>query len=95
MERVRGEVWGVVEFALSDMYCLARDCAGDRIARKFVAPALELIMLDKAKGGFDREEALLRFGEMLATAITGDGSVGAEEGRAAVGGDDRDLRRSS
>jgi len=31
-------------------------------------------------GELDREGALLRFGEMLATAITGDGSVGAEEG---------------
>ena len=30
------------------MYCLARDCADDGIVRKFVAPALELIMLDKA-----------------------------------------------
>jgi len=68
----------------------------DRVAGKFVAPALELIMLDKALGGeLDREGALLRFGEMLATAITGDGPVGAEEGRAAVGGDNRDLRRSS
>jgi len=87
VERVRGEVWGVVEFALSDMYCLARDCAGDRIARKFVAPALELIMLDKAKGGFDREEALLRFGEMYATAIAGDGTVGPREVELAVGGE--------
>ncbi|MFP3349713.1 MAG: PaRep2b protein, partial [Thermoproteus sp.] len=76
VERVRGEVWGVVDFALSDMRCLARDCARDEVARKFVAPALELIMLDKAlRGGFDREEALLRFGEMYATAIAGDGSV--------------------
>jgi len=65
------------------MHCLARDCADDRIARKFVEPALELIMLDKAlEGKFDREEALLRFGEMYATAIAGDGSGGAEEGRA-------------
>jgi len=38
------------------VYCLARDCAGDRIVRKFVAPALELIMLDKALNNeFDRE----------------------------------------
>jgi hypothetical protein len=44
----REEVWGVVEFVLSDMYCLARDCARDEVVRKFVAPALELIMLDKA-----------------------------------------------
>ncbi|WP_162008384.1 PaRep2b protein [Thermoproteus sp. CP80] len=76
VERARGEVWGVVDFALSDMYCLARDCARDEVARKFVAPALELIMLDKAaRGGFDRREALLRFGEMYATAIAGDGTV--------------------
>jgi len=67
----------------------------DRVAEKLVASALELIVLDNAlRGELDREEALLRFSEMLATAITGDGSVGAEEGRAAVGGDDRDLRRS-
>ncbi len=29
----REEVWGVVDFVLSDMYCLARDCADDRIVR--------------------------------------------------------------
>jgi hypothetical protein len=51
------------------MYCLARDCARDEVVRKFVAPALELIMLDKAlRGEFDREKALLIFGEMYATA---------------------------
>jgi hypothetical protein len=42
------EVWSVVDFIRNDMYCLARDCAGDEVVRKFVAPALELIMLDKA-----------------------------------------------
>jgi hypothetical protein len=45
------EVWSVVDFVLNDMYCLARDCAGDEVVRKFVAPALELIMLDKALNG--------------------------------------------
>jgi hypothetical protein len=75
------EVWGVVERILSGedpyVYCLARDCARDEVVRKFVAPALELVMLDKAlKGEFDREEALLIFGEMYATAVAGDGSVG-------------------
>jgi len=70
------EVWGVVDFVLSDMYCLARDCARDAVVRKFVAPVLELIMLDKAlHNEFDREEALLIFGEMYATAVAGDGSV--------------------
>ncbi|MFP3292091.1 MAG: PaRep2b protein, partial [Thermoproteus sp.] len=84
----REEVWGVVEFALSDMYCLARDCARDEVARKFVAPALELIMLDKAlRGEFDRGEALLRFGEMYATAIAGDGTVGPDEVELVVGGE--------
>jgi len=58
------------------------------VARKFVAPALELIMLDKAfNGEFDREEALLRFGEMYATAIAGDGYVGPREVELAVGGE--------
>ncbi|MFP3169046.1 MAG: hypothetical protein RXR01_08055, partial [Thermoproteus sp.] len=88
MGRVGEEVWGVVDFALSDMRCLARDCARDEVARKFVAPALELIMLDKAaRGGFDRREALLRFGEMYATAIAGDGTVGPREVVLTVGGE--------
>jgi len=87
------EVWGVVEFALSDMHCLARNCARDEVARKFVAPALELMMLDKARGehdkreAFDKGEALLRFGEMYATAIAGDGAVGPREVMLAVGGE--------
>ncbi|MFP3200627.1 MAG: PaRep2b protein [Thermoproteus sp.] len=88
MERVGEEVWGVVEFALSDMYCLARDCARDEVARKFVAPALELMMLEKAASGeFDRREALLRFGEMYATAIAGDGAVVSRKVELAVGGE--------
>jgi hypothetical protein len=82
------EVWGIVEFVLGDMYCLARDCARDEVMRKFVAPALELIMLDKvAKGEFSREEALLNFGEMYATAVAGDGSVGRRLVMLAVGGE--------
>jgi hypothetical protein len=63
----REEVWSIVEFVLSDMYCLARDCARNAVVRKFVAPALELIMLDKAlRGVLDREEARLLFGGMYA-----------------------------
>jgi hypothetical protein len=82
------EVWSVVEFVLSDMYCLARDCARDEVMRKFVAPALELIMLDKALNGkFSREEALLIFGKMYATAIAGDGYVGPDRVVLAVGGE--------
>jgi uncharacterized protein YkuJ len=82
------EVWGVVEFVLSDMYCLARDCARDEVVRKFVAPALELIMLDKALNNeFDREKALLIFGEMYATALAGDGTVGRRNVMLAVGGE--------
>jgi hypothetical protein len=51
------------------VYRLASDCARDVVVRKFAAPALELIMLDKAlKGEFSKEEALLIFGEMYATA---------------------------
>jgi 23S rRNA pseudoU1915 N3-methylase RlmH len=83
----REEVWNIVEFVLSDMYCLAKDCADDRIVRKFVAPALELIMLDKALNNeFNREEALLIFGEMYATALAGDGHVGPREVVLVVGG---------
>jgi hypothetical protein len=82
------EVRGIVDFVLSDMYCLARDCARDEVVRKFVAPALELIMLDKALNEeFNREEALLRFGEMYATAIAGDGTVGPDVVRLIVGGE--------
>ncbi|MFZ8839029.1 MAG: PaRep2b protein, partial [Pyrobaculum sp.] len=84
----REEVWGVVEFVLGDMYCLARDCARDAVVRKFVAPALELIMLDKALyNEFDREEVLLNFGEMHATAVAGDGTVGPKRVELAVGGE--------
>jgi hypothetical protein len=84
------EVRGVVEFVLSDMYCLARDCARDEVMRKFVAPALELIMLDKALNDNDdpnRERARLIFGEMYATAIAGDGHVGPGEVVLTVGGE--------
>jgi len=70
------DVWGIVDFVLSDMNCLVRDCARDEVVRKFVAPALELIMLDKAlRDEFSREEALLNFGKMYATAVAGDGTV--------------------
>jgi hypothetical protein len=69
-------------------YCLARDCARDEVVRKFVAPALELIMLDKAlRGELDREEALLLFGEMYATALAGDGTVGPGNVKLTVGGE--------
>ncbi len=82
------EVRGIVEFVLGDMYCLARDCARDEVVRKFVAPALELIMLDKALNKeFDREEALLNFGEMYATALAGDGHVRRRRVELIVGGE--------
>jgi hypothetical protein len=86
------EVWGIVRRVLSgedpNVYCLARDCASDAVVRKFVAPALELIMLEKAlRGEFDRERAKLIFGEMYATAVAGDGHVGPGEVMLAVGGE--------
>ena len=88
----REEVWGIVNRISSGedpyVYCLARDCADDRIVRKFVAPALEMIMLDKALNNeFNREKALLRFGEMYATAVAGDGHVGRGLVELAVGGE--------
>jgi hypothetical protein len=89
-ERVRGEIWGIVNFILNDMYCLARDCARDAVVRKFVAPALELIILDKAlndNNEFNRERARLLFGEMYATAIAGDGHVGRRSVGLTVGGE--------
>ena len=82
------EVWGIVDFILSDMYCLARDCARDEVVRKFVAPALKLVMLDEAlRGEFDRERAKLIFGEMYATAVAGDGHVERRSVELAVGGE--------
>ena len=58
------------------------------MVRKFVEPALELIMLDKAlRGEFDRERAKLIFGEMYATALAGDGAVGPDKVDLAVGGE--------
>jgi hypothetical protein len=58
------------------------------VVRKFVAPALELIMLDKAlRGEFDREEARLIFSEMYATAVAGDGAVGQRSVILTVGGE--------
>jgi hypothetical protein len=84
----REEARDVVNFVLSDMYCLARDCARDVVVRKFVEPALELIMLDKALNNeFDREKALLIFGEMYTTAVAGDGTVGPDEVKLTVGGE--------
>jgi hypothetical protein len=84
----REKVWEIVEFVLGDMYCLARDCARDEVVRKFVAPALELIMLDKALNKeFDREKALLIFGEMYATAVAGDGTMGPDDVTLVVGGE--------
>jgi hypothetical protein len=84
------EVWEIVEFVLSDMYCLAKDCARDAVVRKFVAPALELIMLDKAlndNNESNRERAKLLFGEMYATAVAGDGTVGRRLVALTVGGE--------
>ncbi|MFZ8810888.1 MAG: hypothetical protein ACO2PN_22615 [Pyrobaculum sp.] len=90
VKRVKGEVWGVVDFILSDMHCLARDCARDAVVRKYVAPALELIMLDKAlndNNESNRKRARLLFGEMYATAIAGDGTVGRRRVGLTVGGE--------
>ncbi len=82
------EVQDIVEFVPSDMYCLARDCARDAVVRKFVAPAIELVMLDKALNNeFDWEKALLIFGEMNATAVAGDGAVGPYDVWLTVGGE--------
>ena len=88
----REELWGVVKRVFSGenpyAYYLARYCAWDAVVRKFVEPALELIMLDKALNNeFDREEARLRFGEMYATAVAGDGTVGRRRVGLTVGGE--------
>ncbi len=67
---------------------MTRDCARDEVVRKFVAPALELIMLDKALNEeFHREETLLYFGEMYATALAGDGSTGRRSVMLTVSGE--------
>jgi len=70
------------------VYRLASDCARDTVVRKFAAPALELIMLDKAlRGEFDREEARLIFGVMYATAVAGDGTVRSKRVELVVDGE--------
>ncbi len=70
------------------MYRLASDCARDTVVKKFVAPALELMMLDKAlRGKFDIEKALLIIGEMYATAVAGDGTAERRSVMLAVGGE--------
>jgi Fe2+ transport system protein FeoA len=67
---------------------LASDCARDAVVRKFAAPALELIMLDKAlKGEFNRDRARLIFGEMYATALAGDGHVEPDKIMLTIGGE--------
>ncbi len=72
------------------MYRLASHCARDTVVRRFVAPALELMMLDKAlndSNEFNRERAKLIFGVTCATAVAGDGSVESDRVRLAVGGE--------
>jgi hypothetical protein len=45
-------------------------------------------MLDKALNNeFDREETLLIFGEMYATAVAGDGTVGSKRVELTIGGE--------
>jgi len=71
------------------VYRLASDCTRDEVVRKFVEPALELVMLDRALNDNDesnRERARLLFGEMYATAIAGDGTVGPDIVKLTVGG---------
>jgi len=81
------DVWDIIA-VLDDAYCLAKDCAKDDVANRFVAPALELIMLDKAlRGKYPKREALLHSGEMLAGAIEGGDSVGSNKVELAVGGE--------
>jgi len=82
----REEVWGIAQFVLSDMYCLARDCARDEVMRKFVATVL--MMLDKAlRGEFSREKALFIFGEIYAMAVAGHGTVETQSVMLTVGGE--------
>jgi hypothetical protein len=70
------------------VYRLASNCVRDEVVRKFAAPVLELIMLDKAlKGEFNRERAKLLFDEMYATAVAGDDTVGPDEIMLTVGGE--------
>ncbi len=87
MEELRGVVERVLSGEDPYVYCLARDCARDAVVRKFVAPALELMMLEKAlRGEFSKEKAWLHFGEMYATAVAGDGTVGRRLVELTVGG---------
>jgi hypothetical protein len=81
------EVWGVVDFVLSDMYCLARDCARDEVVRKFVAPALELIMLDKALRGDSTERRRCSSSARCTQLRCGRRHVGPDKVELTVGGE--------
>lgn len=78
------DVWEIIA-VLDDAYCLAKDCAKDDVAKRFIAPALRLIMLDKAlRGKYPKDEALLYSREMIAAIKD---SMGPDEVALTIGGE--------
>jgi hypothetical protein len=79
------DVWEIIA-VLDDAYCLAKDCAKDDVAKRFIAPALKLIMLDKAlRGKYPKNEALLYSREVIGAAIKD--SMGPDEVALTIGGE--------
>jgi hypothetical protein len=79
------KVWEIIA-VLDDAYCLAKDCAKDDVAKRFIAPALKLIMLDKAlRGKYPKDEALLYSREMIGAAIKE--PMGPDEVALTIGGE--------
>jgi hypothetical protein len=79
------DVWEIIA-VLDDAYCLAKDCAKDDVAKRFIAPALKLIMLDKAlRGKYPKDEALSNFRASLIGMIKD--SMGPDEVALTIGGE--------
>jgi hypothetical protein len=97
VERVKRWFWDILEIVpratgvwkiiavLDDAYCLAKDCAKDDVAKRFIAPALRLIMLDKAlRGKYPKDKALLYSRGMIAAIKD---SMGPDEVALTIGGE--------
>jgi hypothetical protein len=97
VERVKRWFWDILKIVpratgvwetiavLDDAYCLARDCAKDDVAKRFIDPALRLIMLDKAlRGKYPKDKALLYSRGMIAAIKD---PMGPDEVALTIGGE--------
>ena len=97
VERVKRWFWDILKIVpratgvwetiavLDDAYCLAKDCAKDDVAKRFIDPALRLIMLDKAlRGKYPKDKALLYSRGMIAAIKD---PMGPDEVALTIGGE--------